>query len=76
MSMESSMDEGNEEGLTDIKDAPEPEICLPEFPVRWAGVTLKRGGRTFQVTGGKDPVTGQEVFLHVELVKNEGQKNK
>jgi hypothetical protein len=50
-------------------DVPEPEICLPVFPVPWTGVTMKRGGRTFQVTGGRDPVTGQGIYLHVELVK-------
>lgn len=50
-------------------DAPEPEVCLPktEFPAKRKGI-IQRGSRRFEITDTKDPVTGQWIYLHVELV--------
>ena len=44
-------------------DAPEPEICLPEFPVKRQETVIgfQAGHRIVRVQS-KDPVTGQAIY--------------
>lgn len=69
--MESSMEENSPPSNSESIpiDAPEPEICLPEFPVKRQETVIgfQAGHRIVRVQS-KDPVTGQPIYQRVKLV--------